>query len=44
MVKMVFCVKRLPGMSEADFSKYWLNEHGALIKRIAPDMGIKQYV
>lgn len=41
LVKAIFLLHRLKGMSVADFQAYWLNEHGPQIPR---DAGIVRYV
>ncbi|MDD4874734.1 MAG: EthD domain-containing protein [Dehalococcoidales bacterium] len=42
MVKMITLLKRKPGISREEFSKYWLHPHGDLILRTIP--GIRKYV
>jgi|AntAceMinimDraft_1070359.scaffolds.fasta_scaffold101045_2 uncharacterized protein (TIGR02118 family) len=44
MIKMIFCVTRLKTISEADFYKYWRDEHASLVTSKAQDLGIKRYV
>src|SRR4030042_2868629 len=44
MIKLVYCLKRLPDVSEDEFHRYWLEDHGALVERLAPTMGMKNYV
>jgi uncharacterized protein (TIGR02118 family) len=44
MIKMVFCVKRKPSISETDFYNYWLDMHGPLVSSKVEDLGIKRYV
>lgn len=44
MIKVSFCLRRKPGMSEAEFHDYWLNKHGPLVKRHAGVLGIRRYV
>ncbi|MDG1943164.1 MAG: EthD domain-containing protein [Halioglobus sp.] len=44
MIKLVFCVKRLPSVPERDFYDYWLNQHGTLVKSKAEDLKIRRYV
>jgi uncharacterized protein (TIGR02118 family) len=44
MLKLVFCVRRRPEISQADFSDYWLNQHGPLVKSKAKDLNMKKYV
>ena len=35
MLKLTFCLHRLPGMSREDFQDYWYNQHGPLVARLA---------
>ena len=44
MVKLTFCVRKLPDMSLADFQRYWLENHGPLVRERAQALGIKRYV
>lgn len=44
MIKFVFCAKRRPGMSRAEFQDYWLNHHGPLFKRFAATYRAVRYV
>lgn len=44
MVKLVFCLKRLPELSLADFQRYWLETHGPLVRRHAATLRIKRYI
>jgi uncharacterized protein (TIGR02118 family) len=44
MIKMVYCLRCLPGISEEEFHRYWLEQHGPLVRSIAKDMGIMRYV
>lgn len=44
MIKMVYCLRRLPGVSEEEFHRYWLEQHGPLVRSVAKDMGILRYV
>jgi uncharacterized protein (TIGR02118 family) len=44
MIKMVFCVKRRSTLSQVDFSSYWLDKHGPLVKSQTQDLGIRRYV
>jgi uncharacterized protein (TIGR02118 family) len=44
MIKMVYCLKRLPSIGDEEFYRYWLEQHGPLVKSVAKDMGVKRYV
>ncbi len=44
MVKLVFCLRRLPPLSRAEFQRYWREQHGPLVRRHATALGIRRYV
>ena len=44
MIKVVMCVRRNPEMGEAEFHRYWREEHGALVKSLAEATGALRYV
>lgn len=44
MVKVVFCVRKRPEMSDEEFHRYWLEEHGPLVRSKARALGIVRYV
>jgi len=44
MLKLVFCVKRLPHLSRAEFQRYWRETHGPLVRAHAAALGIRRYV
>lgn len=44
MIKLVFCVKRLPGLSLEEFQRYWRERHGPLVLRHAAALKIRRYV
>lgn len=44
MIKLIFCVRRRPGMTREAFHDYWFRNHGPLVKRHAATLGIKRYV
>jgi uncharacterized protein (TIGR02118 family) len=44
MIKVMFCVRRRPEMSREEFQRYWLEEHGPLVRERAPALGIRRYV
>jgi uncharacterized protein (TIGR02118 family) len=44
MIKLTFCVRKLPHMSLADFQRYWLENHGPLVRERAGVLGIRRYV
>lgn len=44
MVHLVFCLRRLPHLSRAEFQHYWRETHAPLVKKHAAALGIKRYV
>ena len=45
MVKLMACLKRKPGMSEAEFHRYWKDVHGPLVNSTAEFMRyVRKYV
>ncbi len=44
MIRLVFPLRRLPGMSLAEFQDYWLRQHAPLVAGFAEDLKILRYV
>ncbi|MBM3647027.1 MAG: EthD family reductase [Alphaproteobacteria bacterium] len=44
MLKLTFCLRRLPRLSLAEFQDYWLNKHGPLVRSLQPALGMVRYV
>ncbi len=45
MVKLVACLKRKPGMSSAEFHRYWKDVHGPLVKGVPEFMRhVRKYI
>jgi uncharacterized protein (TIGR02118 family) len=44
MIKLTFCLRRLPHLSRADFQRYWGETHGPLVRRHATALRIARYV
>ena len=44
MIKLVFCLRRRADVSEEEFHRYWLEEHGPLVRQRAATLGIRRYV
>jgi uncharacterized protein (TIGR02118 family) len=43
MIKLVFCLRRLPTLSIAEFHGYWGDHHAELVRRHAPALRIRRY-
>jgi hypothetical protein len=44
VLKLTFCLRRLPKLSLAEFQEYWLHKHGPLVKSLQPALGMVRYV
>jgi uncharacterized protein (TIGR02118 family) len=45
MVNFIICAKRKPGMTREEFSAYWRNHHGPLVKSVPEFMRhVRKYV
>ena len=44
MIKLTFCLRRLPSLSREEFQRYWLETHGPLVHKHAGDLRIRRYV
>jgi uncharacterized protein (TIGR02118 family) len=44
MLKFVYCVRKRPKMSTEAFRKYWLENHGPLVREYAKTLRAKRYV
>lgn len=44
MIKLTFCLVRLPGLGRPEFQAYWRDVHAPLVASVAPTLGIRRYV
>jgi uncharacterized protein (TIGR02118 family) len=44
MIKLIVGLKKLPHLSQAEFLRFWLEEHGPIVRRNAPARRIRRYV
>lgn len=44
MIKLMFCLRRLPALSRAEFQAYWREVHAPLVRAHAAVLGIERYV
>jgi uncharacterized protein (TIGR02118 family) len=44
MIKLIFCVRRLPHLTREAFDAYWRDRHGPLVRSHAAALRIKRYV
>jgi uncharacterized protein (TIGR02118 family) len=43
MIKLVFCLRRKPGMSREAFQSYWRERHAPLVRKYADTIRCKRY-
>ncbi|WP_397421962.1 EthD domain-containing protein [Phenylobacterium sp.] len=44
MIKLTFCLVRLPHLSREAFQAYWFDTHGPLVASVADELKIRRYV
>ena len=44
MIKLVYCIRKRADISEAEFHRYWLEEHGPRVRGHAKALGADRYV
>ena len=44
MVKLVYVVRKRPDLTDEEFRRYWLENHGPLVKSVAQVLGARRYV
>ena len=44
MIKLSFCLVRLPRLSRFEFQAYWFDTHGPLVASVAETLQIRRYV
>src|SRR5262245_37793034 len=44
MVKLSFCLRRLPNLSREQFQKYWFETHAPLVRKNQAALRIQRYV
>ena len=44
MLKFIYCVRRHPSLSSEAFQKYWLEQHGPLVRKHAQILRARRYV
>lgn len=44
MVKLTFCLRRLPHLSREEFQRYWQGTHAPLVRSFAETLRIRGYV
>ena len=44
MVKLVYCLRKRADISSEEFHRYWLNDHGPRVRKLAEAIKAKKYV
>ena len=44
MLKLVYCIRRHEDVSAEEFHRYWLEDHGPLVRSVAKEIGAARYV
>jgi uncharacterized protein (TIGR02118 family) len=44
VIKLVFCLRRLPEISREEFQRHWREQHAPLVRAAAPALGVRRYV
>lgn len=44
MLKLVYCLRRLPNLSRDEFQRYWRETHGPMVRERAEALGVRRYV
>jgi uncharacterized protein (TIGR02118 family) len=44
MIKLTFCLARLPPLTREEFQDYWLTRHAPLVRKHQAVLGIRRYV
>ena len=43
MIKLVYCLRRLPELSREEFQRYWRENHAPLVKKHSQTLRIRRY-
>jgi uncharacterized protein (TIGR02118 family) len=44
MIKVIFCLRRLPHLRLEEFQRYWCEQHGPLVRQHAEALRMRRYV
>lgn len=44
MIKLTYCLHRLPSLTREEFQRYWRETHAPLVSAAGPALGIRRYV
>ncbi len=43
MIKLTYCLRRLPSLSREEFQNYWFDKHGPLVRKNGAALRIRRY-
>jgi uncharacterized protein (TIGR02118 family) len=44
MIKIAFCLRKLPSLTDKEFHDYWFNTHGPIVKSVAARIELVKYI
>jgi uncharacterized protein (TIGR02118 family) len=44
MIKLVYCLRKRVDVQDAEFHRYWLENHGPLVRGFAQAIGARKYI
>lgn len=44
MIKIIFCIRKLPDLTDEAFQRYWREDHADLVRQVAGALNIRRYV
>lgn len=44
MIKVIFCIRKLHGLTDGEFQRYWREDHADLVRQAAGPLNIRRYV
>jgi len=44
MIKLVYCLRKRADVQDAEFHRYWLENHGPLVRGFAQAIGARKYI
>ena len=44
MIKLIYCLRRRPELSQEEFQRYWRENHAPLVKKHAETLRVRRYV
>jgi uncharacterized protein (TIGR02118 family) len=44
VIKVIFCIRKLHGLTDGEFQRYWREDHADLVRQAAGPLNIRRYV